>query len=496
MTSVRRALGLSFLERYLSLLLALVSNMALARLLTPHEIGQYSVTLAVVGVAHVLRDFGIGNYLIQTKQLDDRHVGTAFGASLLLGTALFVSVNLSSQWIARFYGEEGIEETMRIVSLNFLILPFCSVRMALLRREMQFKVLMYVSVCSLFVSLLVTVILAWFGFGAISMAVGAVVNSLGSTVGAWWGSADRRFYRPTLTLWRSLMSFGGQSAATQVVTSLSMDANDLVVGKVLGLESVALISRAQGPVNLFHRDLMNAVRNVAMPAFAEAHRRDYDTTSQRFSHSVSLITLFAWTFYGLLSCYSLEALRLLFGPQWDSVAVLVPVFALAGAVSAVTSLIPTLLIAVGRIDLVTKSELFLQPARLGLVIASAFHFQSMIAVAGAFLASAVMAMPVFLFVGSRGVPSLSRGLFVTLVKSLFVSVIAVLPAALHVGFTARLPGEPLPLLEVIGCIGLGSALGIWAAHCIDHPITKEPVYRSYAGSLLRIVRNGLGRRRD
>lgn len=98
MTSVRKALALSFLERYLSILLALASNMILARLLTPHEIGQYSVTLAVLGVAHVLRDFGIGNYLFQAPEVYDRQVGTAFGVSLLLGGGLFAAVSALAPW--------------------------------------------------------------------------------------------------------------------------------------------------------------------------------------------------------------------------------------------------------------------------------------------------------------------------------------------------------------------------------------------------------------
>ena len=67
MTSVRRALALSLVERYLTLAIALGSNMVLARLLTPDQIGVYSVSLAVIGLAQALRDFGVGSYLIQEK---------------------------------------------------------------------------------------------------------------------------------------------------------------------------------------------------------------------------------------------------------------------------------------------------------------------------------------------------------------------------------------------------------------------------------------------
>lgn len=79
MNSVRRALAISFIERYALIALGLASNILVARLLSPDEIGLYSVSLAVISVAQVLRDFGIGNFLIQEKisitRIYARHLG-------------------------------------------------------------------------------------------------------------------------------------------------------------------------------------------------------------------------------------------------------------------------------------------------------------------------------------------------------------------------------------------------------------------------------------
>jgi lipopolysaccharide exporter len=45
---MRRALLFSFAERYLLIIISLASNLAIARLLTPVEIGMFSVSLAVI----------------------------------------------------------------------------------------------------------------------------------------------------------------------------------------------------------------------------------------------------------------------------------------------------------------------------------------------------------------------------------------------------------------------------------------------------------------
>ena len=62
MASIRKSLALSFAAKYTDLAISIVTVMIIARLLTPAEIGVYSVGMAVAALAHVVRDFGVGNY--------------------------------------------------------------------------------------------------------------------------------------------------------------------------------------------------------------------------------------------------------------------------------------------------------------------------------------------------------------------------------------------------------------------------------------------------
>ncbi len=66
MASVRRTLSLSLSSNYSNLAIHTIAVMVLARLLTPAEIGVYSIGAAVITLAHVVRDFGVGNYLYRS----------------------------------------------------------------------------------------------------------------------------------------------------------------------------------------------------------------------------------------------------------------------------------------------------------------------------------------------------------------------------------------------------------------------------------------------
>src|SRR5436190_3511040 len=105
MTTVRVALGISFVERYALIVLALLLYVLVARLLTPSEIGIYSVTAAVVGIAQVIREFGVGTYLIQEKNLSQERLETALGVSMVSGAAMFVAMMLAAPWVAYFFAD-------------------------------------------------------------------------------------------------------------------------------------------------------------------------------------------------------------------------------------------------------------------------------------------------------------------------------------------------------------------------------------------------------
>jgi O-antigen/teichoic acid export membrane protein len=486
MGSVRRALALSLLERYLMLALALASNIIIARLLTPEQIGVYSVSLAVIAIAQALRDFGVGNYLIQERSLGDEKIGTAYGISLLLGGLLFAATFAGAPLAAHYYNEPRMATMLRISSLNFLLLPFCTVSLALLRREMRFRQLLHVTLSSALLGALTSIGLALLDFGANSLVIGSVVSNLATGAGAWISRPDRRLLRPTLVAWRSVLKFGGQSSLTGLITSVSMDASDLFAGKVLGFEPVAIISRAQGLMNLFNRDLMAAVRNVALPAFANAHR-DGQTLQGPYSRSVALVAVFGWPFHALMSIYALEIVHLLYGTQWHAAARLVPIFCLSGAVAAVNALTPNLLVALGRIDMVTRVEIMMQPMRVVLVIAALLIFRSVEACAMAYLVSSIVASPVFWWFKNRGLGRDNGGLGADLVKSALVTLVVAVPPLIHVALVGFGHLKPIAIWQWIPVAGLGVLLGIVAVAALGHPLAGEALFLRFAGPLKRWI---------
>ncbi|SFB74889.1 oligosaccharide flippase family protein [Massilia yuzhufengensis] len=473
MTTVRKSLGFVFLERYLLLALNLLSFTLLARLLTPEEIGLYSVSMALISICQVIRDFGLVSYLIQRKTLERDDIAVAFGLSLLLGGGLFLVVGLGAPLVGQFYRQEALTDIVHIIALNFLIMPFSSIIIAVMRREMQFNVLMRINIAAGVGSTSITLGLAWAGMGSWSLAWGEVVSNLVILAGALMAGGRHYLQRPHLRNWRAVVSFGGPVTMANIVTAVSMDINSLVVGKVLNFTQVAVASRAQGLMNLFHRDIMGTIRTVAYPAFARLHREGHALEHQHTS-SLSAVLGVAWPFYGFVALFSLEVLHLMFGPQWDAAAQLVPWFCLAGAFSALNSLIPTLMLAAGHSRLVSMADLIIQPIKALALIAAVYFYRDLISYAIVFAIIAALAVPYFYAFKQACLPTNFAALVKAVMQNSALAGLSLGPAA-AISWSVRPAEGLLPYPLFFACVAVTTASWLLLLWFLKHTLFDELV---------------------
>jgi O-antigen/teichoic acid export membrane protein len=99
LTSVRRSLLFSFGEKYIGLAMQLGTVMIISRILTPAETGLFSVAAGLVNIAQAVRDFGVGTYILQERELTRSRLGAALWISVLMGTCLTIAV-LPRRWWA------------------------------------------------------------------------------------------------------------------------------------------------------------------------------------------------------------------------------------------------------------------------------------------------------------------------------------------------------------------------------------------------------------
>ncbi len=466
--TTRRSLFFSFLDRYASLLIAVVSSMAIARTLTPTEIGVFSVTMVLLMFVATVRDMGAGQYLVQEKDLTTERIRAVWAVQLGLGLLLAGLVLLASYPVAVFYDEPRMRNIMLVVALNYAVNPFGSLTYAWLMREMQFESVALIRFSSSASGALLSTWLAWKGFGPISLAYGSlastVVNALMSI-----------YYRPKDFPWlpgvseiRRVLVFGSQLTVSSIVGTVSSSAPELLVGKLQSLTAVGLYSRASGLVQMFHRLFVDAVGTVCLPWFAR-QSREHGSFVEPFLKATAYVTVFGWSFCVVVVCLAHPIIRVLYGHQWDDAVDLARLLAVAMAFGVPASLCPTALLSSGAVTVIARVTVTSALQSVGFAALGAS--QGLLAMGLAMIASAAVSATLWLRATSRHIDLPLVKLLHTLRQSMVVALCAAIAPGLTLLAYGPYPKEfVMPL--VLG--GAGALLGfLTGVMMVRHPLRQE-----------------------
>lgn len=321
MGNIRSSIVFSFAEKYLSLVLSLIGTMVLSRLLTPADTGVYSVAAVWVGIAQVFRDLGVSQYIIQEKELTRDKIRAVYSVSFATSWSIALIILLTAPLAARFYAEPRLFDVLAVLAFNFAIIPFGSVTMAYMSRELKFRDISIINLFSSVVSLAVSVGLALGGYGVMSLAWATPVATLTTVLALV-------FFRPRDLPWlpgvkelRRVLSFVGFAGGASIVDEIGVAAPDIIIGKQLGMHSVGIYSKALGTVKLFHRTVSSAINPIILPYFSDTLRKQQDLKPVLVKASL-YTTVLAWPFFLSLAAMAYPVIVVLLGDQWlDAVPV-------------------------------------------------------------------------------------------------------------------------------------------------------------------------------
>jgi len=381
----------SFGEKYTLLLLNTIGAMVLARLLTPADIGVYAVGAVLVGLIQVLRDFGVGPYVIQEKELTEEKLRAVLGVALTVAWLLAALVLAASGPAAHFYRDPRLADVLELLAVNFVLIPFSAVALPYLRRQLRYKAIYAINVVQCTAQLVCGVVMASLGFGYLSLAWGAVAGGVATLLA---GVCLRPKDLPWLPSWRGarrILHFGAINTAGTVIDEAGLAAPDLIIGKMIGVAEVGIFGKAMGVVNVFNQLVTAAVSPVIFPLFS-AQARDGGDLRQAYLTTVSYMTALAWPFFGFVALMAPAVVRLLYGDQWDAAVPLIRIICIASALYSVFSMARYLLVAMGEVGAQARVDAATVPVRIAaLLLAAPFglHWVAWAVVFGAVFRSAM-----------------------------------------------------------------------------------------------------------
>src|SRR5207248_3826448 len=108
---------------------------------------------------------GLGPAIVQRKNLEERHLNTAFWITVLAGFVMTGLMVAFAPLIASFYNEPQLTWVSIVISLQFSLGALSTVQQAVIQREMRFQALAAVQIISTVAAGITGLIMAFSGMG-------------------------------------------------------------------------------------------------------------------------------------------------------------------------------------------------------------------------------------------------------------------------------------------------------------------------------------------
>ncbi len=466
--STRKVLAFSYLDRYATLVLVIISSMIMARLLSPAEMGVYSVTMVFLSFTGPLKDLGASQYIIREKHLKPEMIRAAWAVQLGLGIILAIFVLGVSNLVADFYREPRIKSIMLVLALTFFLNPFGTLTLAMLSREMRFGSIAIIRFSGTFIGSLISILFAWLGFGPISLAYGALASSLASAFASLWFRPNGLPWIPGFVGIKKIISFGTTVTGISIMNVAYDGTPELILGRLQGMTATGLFGRAKSLVSIFERLVMDGVYAAALPIFSKKIREN-ESISDVFVKAATLVSGIGWPLLAFLAIFAYPLVTLFYGPKWESAVDITRILCLAMAMIIPALLCGPPLVALGRIKTVFWLTIFNACLQTGLAALGALI--SLQGLGWAITLSTFSLAILWLYISKSLIGFTWKSFLSNLGKSVVVTVGAcVIPVTIVLLFGLK-SIHPLSTL-VLG--GLGALAGyLLTAKAVRHPVWQE-----------------------
>lgn len=449
MSNVRNGLVFSFLGKYASKLLNLLSTVLIARLLTPAEIGTFAIASSFVMILAEVKLLGAHAYLIREETLDNEKIRKAYGMTILMCWGIAFSLILSSGSIANFFNHTDLQGVFIILALSFVLAPYISVPDALLARSYRFKEITIIQFVSLVVQIASTILLIYSEAGFYALAWGQLLNMLSRFVLSLYYTRETRIYLPTFTGLLVIAKLGIFTSVANIVRRIHYSLSDLVIGKMGTPTEVGMFSRGMGYIDFISQSVLDGVSGVAQPYMSDMKRRGNDI-GVAYIKTTSLLCSLVWPILAVAGFAALPAIRLLFGNQWDVAAPVATILSIWMIIKVICFFSPQLLIAMGFEKMMfIRDVVCFSVLLLTLMYSYSYGLQAM---ALAFLFSGLVEAIITLLILKSVIELDLKKLFLSLVKPFFVTLSCLSASILIDYFYAFNSSSPLLIFLLLAFI--------------------------------------------
>lgn len=321
-------------------LVAPITTMALARILTPDAFGVLVTAQMVISFAEVFTDAGFHKYIVQHEFTDDadkyKSTTVAFWSNFVFSLAVWMLIILYSADIANLVGCPGHGLVISVSSVCIPLTAFSSIQMALYKRKFDFKTLFWVRIVGVLIPLIITIPLALATHSYWALIIGMIALNLSNAILLTMKSEWKpRLYYDIHRL-KEMFSFSFWSMVESISIWLTGYMDIFIIGTVLSQHYVGLYRTSMSTVGQITSIITASTTPVLFSSLSRLQNNDEDF-KRMFFRFQKLVGILVFPVGMGIFLFRDFITSILLGEQWIEAADFIGMWGLTSSVTIVLS---------------------------------------------------------------------------------------------------------------------------------------------------------------
>lgn len=361
----------SSLQRFGTMGISFISNMVLARLLTPDDYGCIGMLMIFIALSNTFIDGGFGSALIQKKRPTSEDYSTIFYWNIFLSVVLYIVLCFCAPLIADFYNIALLSQVLQVQGIILIINALGIIQANQLRKQLKFKALAKVTLLASIVSVVVAIAMAYMGCGIWSLVTQQIVVSLTTTLLYWMYSDWRPIMAFSTKSFKELFGFGSFILLSNLINTFCNNLNGLLIGKFFNASSMGYFTQAKKLEDISSTSIEAVVLQVTYPVLVEV-KDNLERLKNVLKQFNSLLLYVVTPLMMLLNLLAAPVIELLLGKQWLSAVPFLEILVFQGIAISLQGVNYNAIASIGRSKSLFQATIIKRSVSVTLLVTSMY----------------------------------------------------------------------------------------------------------------------------
>jgi O-antigen/teichoic acid export membrane protein len=323
-------------------------------LLQPADYGIVATSGLFTVLAGLLMDGGLSAVLVGRRDLPEDVQGAAATLILLLSIILALGIAAVAPVGAVFFKNANLASVLRVCAVQLPLSALAVVPVALLARDMNFRLIAVGQSVASIVQGVATLVMAYLGAGYWALIYGTLLGFALKAAVAWLSVPRKPAFNMRFYALRPLMASSSQMVAQRLLYFISGDFDTFLLGRFAGVGVLGPYSLAKTASHSALDQIAGTVNQITLPSFA-AKIGDVEAQLNGLVAVISVAGSLVFPLFWLLGALSPLALPLAFGPRWAALIFPFTAFTLMLPLRGIYTLLDSAVVGTGGMSTTFKN---------------------------------------------------------------------------------------------------------------------------------------------